>query len=106
MKIKMLELVGDFGEDKDVAASTREKVIKPALRSGEQVVLDFLGVSLATQSFIHALISDVLRTSGEDVLDQLTFDNCSEVVKGIISTVVQYSLDSIFDDEAEARSGG
>jgi hypothetical protein len=99
--IHMFALVGDFGEDKDVAARLREDEIKPQVRRGEAVIVDFEGVTLVTQSFIHALISDVLRTGGEEALDVLGFNNCSEVVRGIISTVVQYSLDTMPQEELD-----
>jgi hypothetical protein len=102
MNIEMFEIVGDFGEDKDLAATLREDSIKPSLEKGETVTMDFSGVTLVTQSFVHALISDALRSSGEAALELLDFKNCSEVVKGIISTVVQYSLDSMSDDEVMA----
>ena len=98
MTIEMFGIVGDFGEDKDAAANLRETLIKPAVSRGENVCLDFNKVTLATQSFIHALISDVLRVYGEDSLDLLEFKNCVDVVRGIISTVVQYSLDSLLDE--------
>jgi len=95
MKIDMFALVGDFGEDKDAAAELRDQKIKPAIANSESVILDFSGVTLVTQSFIHALISDVLRTNGESALELLDFKQCADVVRGIVTTVVQYSLDSI-----------
>jgi hypothetical protein len=98
MKIEMFPIFGDFGEDKDEAAALREKLIKPSVSLKERVILDFKGVTLVTQSFIHALISDVLRINGEEALEFFEFVNCVEVVKGIISTVVQYSLDSMSED--------
>ena len=98
MIITMFELVGDFGEDKDAAATLRKKKIKPNVEVGNQVTLDFEGVTLVTQSFVHALLSDVLRSKGEDALEYLEFKNCVGVVKGIISTVVQYSLETTADD--------
>lgn len=94
MYIKMYKHVGDFGEDKDAAAKMRESQIRPALDKRQTVTLDFGGVELVTQSFIHALISDILRKGGEDVLEVLEFKNASQLVKGIVSTVVQYSLDT------------
>ena len=103
MIIKLFELVGDFGEDKDAAARLREDSIKPALARGGRLALDFEGITLVTQSFVHALISDVLRTMGEGVLDRVEFKNCEVVVRGIISTVVQYSLDSA--DESSPQEG-
>jgi len=98
MIIRMFPIVGDFGEDKDAASAIRKEKIAKTVEAGKVVTLDFDKVTLVTQSFIHALISDVLRTRGENVLDLLEFRNCSDVVQGIISTVVQYSLDSMQED--------
>jgi len=99
MIFEMFSVVGDFGEDKDAAADLRETIIKPRVSSNEMITLDFDGVTLVTQSFVHALISDVLRSSGEIALDYLEFRNCVDVVKGIISTVVQYSLETVDEPE-------
>lgn len=94
MRVKLLPQVGDFGEDKDAAATIREQVIKPSLQNQDEIVeLDFTGVRLITQSFAHALLSDVLRINGEDILDRIEFLGCESNVKGVIETVVQYSLD-------------
>jgi hypothetical protein len=101
MKIIMFNIVGDFGEDKDAAAKIRRNDIEPCVQRKETIILDFDDVSLVTQSFIHALISNILRVHGEGSLDYLDFKNCSEVVQGIISTVVQYSLDTAGNDEQE-----
>ena len=98
MIIKMFDLVGDFGEDKDAAAHLRKTKIQPCVSKDQQITLDFDGVTLVTQSFIHALMSDVLRSRGEEALEYLDFKNCVDVVKGIISTVVQYSLETTADD--------
>ena len=95
ISISIKPVAGGFAEDKDVAASLRERQIRPALAAGDRVVLDFAGVRVATQSFIHAVISEVLRTHGESVLNRVTFKGCSKAVRGIIETVVQYSLESL-----------
>ncbi|MHB8762872.1 MAG: STAS-like domain-containing protein [Deferrisomatales bacterium] len=96
--IAIERLLGDFAEDKDAAARIREEQVRPAVAAGEVVVIDFDGVGLTTQSFIHALISDVLRSFGERALEQLEFKNCNTGVRGIIETVVQYSLESVEED--------
>jgi hypothetical protein len=93
MIVHMMAEASDFAEDKDVAARLREECVRPSVERGDEVTLDFTGVRLATQSFVHALISDVLRRRGEDALKVLTFKGCSKEVKGIIGTVVQYSLE-------------
>lgn len=96
----MFDIVGDFGEDKDAAANLRQQKIKPCISKQECVYMNFDGVTLVTQSFIHALISDVLRVNGEDALELLEFEDCNELVRGIVSTVVQYSLDTLAEEPA------
>jgi hypothetical protein len=92
--ILLAEVVGEFAEDKDAAAKLRREVILPALASGETVEIDFAGVSLTTQSFIHALISQALREHGEEALARMKFKNCQTAPRGIVETVVQYVLES------------
>ena len=94
LHIKMLPLVGSFAENKDAARDIRRSKINPALKNNEEIVLDFEGVESATQSFIHALISEVIREYGVDVLDRITFKNCSETIQKIIAIVVDYMQES------------
>ena len=89
-EINILEKTGTFAENKDVAREIRLNLIIPSLNSDENVILDFSGVESATQSFIHALISDIIRKYGSEVLDKVSFKNCNETVKKIIAIVVEY----------------
>lgn len=88
--VQLLREVGAFAQDKDRARELREQRILPGIESGKTVILDFAGVEGATQSFVHALISDVLRRNGPAILDRLLFKNCNAVVKTIIEIVVEY----------------
>ena len=97
--IMLVTEVGSFAEDKDAAAQLRTQIILPALLSGEKVVVDFADVSLTTQSFVHALISEALRVEGEKALECLVFRNCSPATRGIVETVVQYVLETVEDKE-------
>ena len=81
---------GAFAENKDVARDIRLKEILPALARKEDVVIDFDRVDAATQSFIHALISDLLRKQGSGVLDHIEFKSCNDTVRKIITIVVDY----------------
>lgn len=90
----MLPLVGVFAENKDVARDIRQKQINPALINNEDVVINFEGVNSATQSFIHALISEVIREYGVGVLDKISFKNCGETIQKIIGIVVDYMQES------------
>ena len=93
--IKILPLTTSFAENKDVARDIRIKQIMPALEKGENVILDFTGVDAATQSFIHALISELVRKYKSEVLDKIYFKNCTETVQKIIAIVTEYMQESI-----------
>jgi len=88
--ILLLKKAGSFAENKDLARDIRLKEIIPALDNKEEVVLDFKGIDAATQSFIHALISDIIRKYGTEILDRISFKNCSENVKKMIGIVIEY----------------
>ncbi|MFL5539414.1 MAG: STAS-like domain-containing protein [Longimicrobiaceae bacterium] len=83
---------GEFAEDKEFARQLRTEVLLPALADGEGVVLDFAGVTYATQSFVHTLIGEALHRHGEAALDKLEFRNCSGPLRSLIEFVVDYSL--------------
>ena len=90
IKIKLFPIVGSFAENKDSARDIRIKKIVPALENKQEIILDFEGIDSATQSFIHALISDLIRKYGIEVLDKISFKSCTETIKKIINIVVDY----------------
>lgn len=92
--IKLNERVGAFAENKDIAREIRVKNLIPALKKHEDIILDFENIEGATQSFIHALISDLIRKYGNGVLDKIQFKSCNDTVKGIISIVADYMQES------------
>jgi len=89
MTIKLFDFVGSFAENKDIAQSIRKDFLVPAISNNEDIVLDFEKVDSATQSFIHALISDLFR-SHDNILDKIVFKNCNETVQKIIQIVTEY----------------
>ena len=93
MLIFIKEKAGAFAENKDIAKDLRLNVLIPAVDKGEEIHLDFKGVDSSTQSFIHALISEIFQINGEDCLDNFYFDNCNNALKSLISTVINYSLE-------------
>jgi hypothetical protein len=102
--VKVFAAAGDFAENKDVARQLRTEQLMPALDSGQKVVVDFEGVSLSTQSFIHALISDALRKHGARVLDNIQFRKCNPAVQALIATVCDYMQDSTHAEEVKNSS--
>ena len=92
IEIKLFEKVGSFAEDKDIAKKIRVKEVMPFLDK-EDITFDFLNIDTATQSFIHALISDLIRKNGIGILDKVYFKNCNDTIKKIIGIVVEYMQD-------------
>jgi hypothetical protein len=85
---------GEFAENKDTAQKLRTNQILPALDAYAAVILNFEKVEGVTQSFVHALISEIIRKKGLDVLDRIYFKNCNTTVKKMISIVVDYMQDN------------
>jgi SepF-like predicted cell division protein (DUF552 family) len=88
--IKLFKKTGSFAANKDIAKEIRLEEIIPALEKGNEVILDFENINSATQSFIHALISDLMRQYGNDVLDKISFKSCNETIQKIITIVTDY----------------
>lgn len=88
--ILMYEQAGAFCENKDIAKKIREEILLPALKEGRAVTFDFSGVTGATQSFIHALVSEALRQYPELVFDRVFYKNTCDDVKEVISIVYTY----------------
>lgn len=88
--IAIFEKAGAFAENKDVARDLRIRELLPALERGDDVVLDFTGVEAATQSFVHALISETFRRYGPEVLERMSFKGCGDTVKRMIRIVSDY----------------
>ena len=100
--ITMRKMVNDFAENKDIAKKLRIEEIMPALSRGDEVILDFDGVGGATQSFIHALISDPIRKLKDATFNNLMYQNANNDIREIISIVYRYmqeSLDMNRDEE-------
>lgn len=93
--INMRKIAGEFAENKDIAKKLRTETIIPALSQGQEVVLDFNDVSGATQSFIHALISDPIRELKSIAFSNLVYKNANDDIREVISIVYRYMQESI-----------
>lgn len=96
--IVLLQRAGEFAENKDIARAIRTGEIEPAVANGERVVIDFRGVNLATQSFIHALLSETIRIDGGSALALLEFKGCNPSVKNLVEIVSTYSQETVGDE--------
>jgi hypothetical protein len=82
--------VGSFAEDKDKAEILRQEILWPQIKIGKTVKIDFAQVEDITQSFIHTLLSELIRDTQGEVLDLIYFKNCNETVQKIINMVIDY----------------
>jgi hypothetical protein len=98
-EIQLFQYSSDFAENKDIARRLRLEEIEPALKNGSIIVIDFQDVTSATQSFIHALISQTIRDSGINILENINFKNCNEQIQTVIEIVVEYVQDGIFTED-------
>ncbi|MDO5343489.1 MAG: DUF4325 domain-containing protein [Candidatus Saccharibacteria bacterium] len=95
MTIMIYDQAGAFAENKDIARRIRIEQIMPAITKGEVVQLNFTGVTGVTQSFMHALLAELIRTYGDDVYDQVLFINCTPLVQEIVNIVADYMQESV-----------
>lgn len=93
--VKIKELTGEFAENKDVAKDIRLKKLLPTLENTGSVTFDFEGVKGATQSFIHALVSDALRKYPDIIYDNVFYKNTNEDIQKIITLVYRYVQESL-----------
>ncbi|MDO4780943.1 MAG: STAS-like domain-containing protein [Candidatus Saccharibacteria bacterium] len=101
MIIKLLPIVGSFAENKEKAKDLRLSKIMPALQQNQKVTFDFFGVEGATQSFIHALVSDPIRHYKQTAYDNLYYKNINEDIQEIVSTVYRYMQESLDGSEVD-----
>ncbi|MDD3035953.1 MAG: STAS-like domain-containing protein [Candidatus Saccharimonadaceae bacterium] len=93
--ILMRKFVGEFAENKDIAKKMRVEKVMPTLSKRGEVIFDFDGVGGATQSFIHALVSDPIRKFGSTAFNNLFYKNANDDIQEIISIVYRYMQESL-----------
>lgn len=94
MTIKVKDICGHFAGNKDSAKDIREKYLKKWVKEDGIIVLDFRDIDSSTQSFVHAMLSQLFQIYGESMLDKFEFKNCNMAMKSLIVTVINYSLES------------
>jgi hypothetical protein len=88
--VKLLRHTGSFAENKDAARKIRENYLEPKLRENKEIIIDYSGISSTTQSFTHALISDLIRIYGDAFFAKVSFKNCNPTVQRVIKIVSEY----------------
>lgn len=78
--------------DRPRARRLADEQVAPLLAEGRSVQLDFSGTRVATQSFCHALLSELFREHGVELLDRVRFIACSAQVEPLIRLAVNAGL--------------
>ncbi len=97
--IKIKQLAGSFAENKDIAKKIREEEIMPTLSMRKEIIIDFKDVTGATQSFIHALISDPIRKYKDVAFNNLIYKNANDDIQQIITIVYRYLQESFGNEQ-------
>ena len=93
--ISLKKEAGEFAENKDIAKRLRVEILMPELSKGKDVIVDFKGIKGATQSFIHALVSDPIREYRDIAFERLSYKHCNDSIKEIIAIVYRYMQESM-----------
>ncbi len=93
--VALRKYVGDFAENKDAAKKIRLETVIPHLAAGDEIIFDFDGISGATQSFIHALLSEPIRMFQDVAYENLYYIHANRGTQEIISIVYRYMQESL-----------
>ena len=93
--VPLHKYVGDFAENKDAAKKIRTETVIPRLAAGDEVIFDFDGISGATQSFIHALLSEPIRMFQDVAYKNLYYIHANRSTQEIIAIVYRYMQESL-----------
>lgn len=91
--LKLADAFGPRLADGSFAAQYRTQVADPALRTGDNLVLDFTGIRIANSSFVNALVAGLIEQHGESVLEKMTFQGCTPVIRVLIESAIALGLE-------------
>ncbi len=88
--VRIVEFIGRGPGTRHSGAKVRA-ALEPEAAHGGNCALDFAEVDTVTHSFADEVIGVLVRARGPDLLDRLTFLNCSPVVRDTLQFVADYS---------------
>ena len=92
LKVGLRKRFGNQPNDRDEAEEFSRLLILPALESGKQIILDFEGTGLVTQSFIHALISEAVKGDARNA-DRIVTINASRAQQAVYDLALRHMVD-------------
>ncbi|MGL1933305.1 MAG: STAS-like domain-containing protein [Desulfotalea sp.] len=90
--IKFQKQFGVLCSDGTVANKFLSEKVIPLLNQSQKVVFDFEGVKNMNSSFANAMFANLILQKGPAVLKQVSFTNCRENVKVLITSSLDYGF--------------
>lgn len=87
--VRVRRALGETPNDREAAERYGRERIASALASGRNVLLDFTDVNLATQSFFHALLAEVIL-GDERNADRVSIVNATSSQSAIFNLAVRH----------------
>ncbi len=85
--------VSHLAEDKDAARRVRDELLLPEVRAGRPVCVDLREPRVATHTFVHALLYEVIGQAGADAARLIHVHARERQIKDVVRLVAQYARD-------------
>jgi hypothetical protein len=90
--IKLSDYFSEFCSNGEKSNEFLINIVIPELEKNEKVCFDFQGIRNMNSSFSNALFSNLIRKLDREIIKRITFSNCEENIKLLISTSLSMGL--------------
>lgn len=89
LKLQLFSEFGSFAANGTIGNEFRVSKIEPFWQTHDKIILDFQGIHSMTDSFVNALVGNLVEAHPEDFKEKLKFQNCSPLVRSFIKGALQ-----------------
>ncbi len=93
--IKLSEYFNKFCSNGEESNKFLIDVVIPEFDKNDKICFDFEGIRNMNSSFSNALFTNLIRKLNKEVIKKITFTNCKENIKILISTSLSMGLKDI-----------
>lgn len=90
--IKLIDYFNDFCSDGQKSNEFLINTVLPEFEKNEKICFDFKGIRNMNSSFSNALFTNLIIKQKREVMKKITFANCQENIKILISTSINMGL--------------
>jgi len=92
LTIPLRRRFGDQPNDRDQAEDFAKRKLLPALEKGRLILIDFRDTGMVTQSFIHALISEAVKSDSRHAA-KIQTANTTRAQQAVFDLALRHMLD-------------